>query len=218
MTERLHFTSLYSIISTLSCKNNYICTYVYVLVYVWNRIFSYFIPTDHFVHALECGYPTFRITVSLEQHRSELHGWSYTWVLKNSKYYSTTCSMGFPGGSAGKESTCNAGDLGSIPGSGRFPGEGNGNPLQYSCLENPMDGGAWWAPVHGVTKSRWTRMSNFTFTCSMVDWISSCGILDTEELDHVYGGLTISYLQIFDCVEVSAPNPCVVQGSIVLLY
>ena len=57
----------------------------------------------------------------------------------------------------------NAGDLGSIPGSGRSSGEGNGNPLQYSCLENPMDGGAWWATVHGVSKSR-TRLSNFTFT------------------------------------------------------
>ena len=50
--------------------------------------------------------------------------------------------LGFPGDSAGKESTCNAGDLGSTPGSGRSPGEGNGNPLQYSCLENPKDGGA----------------------------------------------------------------------------
>ena len=56
----------------------------------------------------------------------------------------------------------NAADLGSIPGSGRSPGEGNGNPLQYSCLENPMDGGAWWATVHGVTKS-WTRLSDLTF-------------------------------------------------------
>ena len=53
------------------------------------------------------------------------------------------------------------GDLGSIPGSGKSPGEGNGNPLQYSCLEHPMDGGAWWAAVHGVIKSR-TRLSNFT--------------------------------------------------------
>ena len=53
--------------------------------------------------------------------------------------------------------------LGLIPGLGRSPGEGNGNPLQYSCLENPMDGGAWWAAVHGVTKSR-TRLSDFTFT------------------------------------------------------
>ena len=63
--------------------------------------------------------------------------------------------QGFPGGSEGKESACSAGDLDSIPGSGRSLGEGNGNPLQNSCLENPMDRGAWWATVHGVTKS-WT--------------------------------------------------------------
>ena len=53
-----------------------------------------------------------------------------------------------------KASACNPGDLGSIPGSGRSPGEGNGTPLHYSCLENPMGRGAWWATVHGVTKSR----------------------------------------------------------------
>ena len=58
-------------------------------------------------------------------------------------------SWGFPGGAEVKASACNVGDLGSIPGSGRSPGEGNGNPLQYSCLENPMDGGTWWATVHG---------------------------------------------------------------------
>ena len=68
---------------------------------------------------------------------------------------------GFPDGSEVKASARNAGDLGSIPGLGRSPGEGNGNPLQYSCLENPMDGGAWWATVHGVTKSR-TWLSDFT--------------------------------------------------------
>ena len=61
--------------------------------------------------------------------------------------------MGFPGGSVGKESACNAGDLGLIPGSGKFPGEGNGNPLQYYCLKNPMDRGAWWDTVHGIIKS-----------------------------------------------------------------
>ena len=60
--------------------------------------------------------------------------------------------MDFPGGPYSKESTCNAGDLGSILGLGRSPGEGNGNPLQYSCLENPMDGGAWQAPIHGSHK------------------------------------------------------------------
>ena len=56
-----------------------------------------------------------------------------------------------------------AGDLSSIPGSGRSPGKGNGNPLQYSCLENPMDGGAWWATVHGVAKSQ-TQLSDFSFS------------------------------------------------------
>ena len=66
------------------------------------------------------------------------------------------------GVSGGKESSCNAGDLGLIPGLGRSPGEGNGNPLQYSCLEIPMDRGAWQATVHGVAKSR-TRLSVFTF-------------------------------------------------------
>ena len=71
--------------------------------------------------------------------------------------------MGFPGGSNGKESSCNAGNLHSMPGSGRLPGEGNGNPLQHSCLENPMDRGAWWATVHGVAKSQ-TRLIDFTFT------------------------------------------------------
>ena len=69
--------------------------------------------------------------------------------------------MGFPAGSEVKASACYAGDLGSIPGSGRSPGEGNVTPLKYFCLENPMDGGAWWATVHGVGKSQ-TRLSNFT--------------------------------------------------------
>ena len=71
--------------------------------------------------------------------------------------------MDFPGGSHGKASAYNAGDPGSIPGSGRSPGEGNGNPLHYAYLENPMDGGAWEATVHGVAKSR-TRQSDFNFT------------------------------------------------------
>ena len=73
------------------------------------------------------------------------------------------CPRDFPGGSEGKASAFNAGDLGSIPGWGRSPGEGNGNPLQSSCLENPMDGEAWWATVHGVTKSQ-TRLRDFTLS------------------------------------------------------
>ena len=67
----------------------------------------------------------------------------------------------FPGGSDGKASVYNSGDPGLIPGLGRSPGEGNGNPLQDYCLENPMDRGAWWATAQGVAKSR-ARLSDFT--------------------------------------------------------
>ena len=69
--------------------------------------------------------------------------------------------LGLPTWLIGNESPANAGDLGSIPGSGRPPGGGNGNPLQYSCLENPTFRGAWWATVHGVTESQ-TRLSLHT--------------------------------------------------------
>ena len=71
--------------------------------------------------------------------------------------------LGFPGGSEVKASACNPGDIGSTPGSGRSPGEGNGNPLQYSCLENPMDGGAWQATVHGVAELEATEQLHFHF-------------------------------------------------------
>ena len=74
------------------------------------------------------------------------------WIF--SATHSICLPFDFPGGSGGKVSAYNAGDPGLIPGSGRSPGEGNGNPLQYSCLENPMDGGAERATVHGVAKSR----------------------------------------------------------------
>ena len=80
------------------------------------------------------------------------------WFLKEVKIlilFHTT----FPDSLDAKESACNAADLGSIPGSGRSPGEGNGSPLQYSCLEDPKDKGAWWAKVHGVAKS-WTQLSD----------------------------------------------------------
>ena len=75
--------------------------------------------------------------------------------------------QGFLCGSAGNTSACSAGDLRSISGSGRSPGEGDDNPLQYYCLENPMDRGAWWARVHGVAKS-WTRLSDFTYFTQFV--------------------------------------------------
>ena len=74
---------------------------------------------------------------------------------------------GFPGGSVVDKSPPNAGDTGnagSIPGLGRSPGEGNGNPLWYSCMENPVDRGAWWATVHNVTKSQ-TQLSRHAYTC-----------------------------------------------------
>ena len=94
----------------------------------------------------------------------------------------THTHQGFPGGSEVKASARNAGDLGSIPGSGRSPGEENGNPLQHSCLENPMDGGAWWAIVHGVAKS-WARLSDFTFTCTHTyDILGFPGVASYKEL------------------------------------
>ena len=77
------------------------------------------------------------------------------------KCWSLCKYMGFPGGAAVKNLTANAGDPSSIPESGRSPGRGNSYPLQYSCLDNPMDRGAWRARVHGVTKSR-TQLSNCT--------------------------------------------------------
>ena len=86
-------------------------------------------------------------------------------------FVSSACLEWMPRGSEGKASACNAGDLGSIPGSGRFPGEGNGNPLQYCCLENLLDGGAWWATVHGIANSR-TRLSDFTSSLPSDDGFS----------------------------------------------
>ena len=99
---------------------------------------------------------------NLSQHHGLLFGQS-----KQGKQGQSQCAksldqgMGFPGGSEDKASACNAGDLGSIPGLGRSPGEGNGNPFQYSCLKNPMDRGAWRATVHGVAKSQ-TGLNDFT--------------------------------------------------------
>ena len=85
-------------------------------------------------------------------------------------YMHTYIQLGFPGGSNGKESACNAGDLALIPGSGRSPGEGNGNTLQYSCLGNPMDREAQWATVvHGVRESDVTN----TFTSDFPGGASS---------------------------------------------
>ena len=87
-------------------------------------------------------------------------GFTYLYILSPAR-------LGFSPGSDGKESACNAGHLGLIPGSGRSPAEENGYPLQYSCLENSMDGGAWWATVHVVTKSQtWLSDSYFQLSGS----------------------------------------------------
>ena len=84
----------------------------------------------------------------------------FEFILKEKKFLETEYnSRAFSGGSDSKESTCNAGDLGSVPGLGRFPGGGHGNLLQYSCLENSTDRGALRATVLGVAK-RWTRLSD----------------------------------------------------------
>ena len=92
---------------------------------------------------------------SLLQHYS-----SKASILRHSAFFLVQLSyLGFPYSSVGKESACSAGDPGSIPGLGRSPGKGNGDPLQYPCLENLMDKGAWWAVVHGVTRSR-VRLSD----------------------------------------------------------
>ena len=77
----------------------------------------------------------------------------FLWAVHPGFNSTDTCSR-LPRGLSGKESAFQAGDMGSIPGSGRSPGEGNSNPLQYSCLGNPMDRGAWWPTVQGVAKSR----------------------------------------------------------------
>ena len=104
--------------------------------------------------------------------KSSLHVWKFMIHillkpgLENFEHYFT---RGFPGGSEGKASAWNAGGQGSVPWSERSPGEGNGNLLQYSCLENPMDRGAWWATVHGVAKSQ-TWLSNYTSPHSTSMW------------------------------------------------
>ena len=89
--------------------------------------------------------------------------------------------MGFPGDSDGKAFAPSVGDPGLIPGLGRSPGKGNGNPLQYCCLENSMDGGAWWATVHRVSKSQ-TQLSDFTFTFCFIDYTKAFDCMNHNNL------------------------------------
>ena len=117
------------------------------------------------------------------------------------------------GGSDDKASACNVGDLDSIPGLGGSPGEGNGNPLQYSCLENSMDGGAWWATVHGIAKSQ-IRLSDFTSLhfynflprnkCLLISWLQSPSavILEPQKIKPV----TVYIVSPSICYEVMGPD------------
>ena len=95
---------------------------------------------------------------SAMQERSWFHSWVRKIAWRRDRL-PTPVFLGFPDGSVAKESACNAGDLGLIPGLGRSPRVGHGNPLQYSCLGNFMGGEAWWATVHRVTKNQ-TRLSD----------------------------------------------------------
>ena len=104
--------------------------------------------------------------------------------------------LGFPDGSDSKESACSVGDLVSIPGLGRSPGGGHGNPLQYSCLENPMDRGVWRATVHGVAKSR-TRLSDFT---SLLHTVSMQQMLAFLIINSNNPKIQPEYLQII-CIQ-----------------
>ena len=123
------------------------------------------------LHAVQLGQ---KIEINKVKYKIKMGGKDSTDI--SSKYfrydYILYTDKGFPGGSEVKAAACNAGDLGSIPGLGRSPGEGNGNPLQYSCLENLIDGGAWWATVHEVAKSR-PRLSDFTSYTDKI-YLSRC--------------------------------------------
>ena len=140
--------------------------WVYYLHYIWRFFF--------FQLFFSCVISSVPHTPFFVRHPNYTHTWRDTSVMPCSliffrffsfcvSFWTTYIVFDFPGGSEGKVSAYNVGDLGSIPGLGRSPGEGNGNPLQYSCLGNPMDGGTWWATLHGVAKSLAFRTTNLYF-------------------------------------------------------
>ena len=109
--------------------------------------------------------PSSKLNLFLQNHGLLLRVLTFFWSSGHGPFHSENIRPSIikcPGSSDSKASAYHVGDQGSIPGSGRSPGEGNGNPLQYSCLENPMDGEAWWATIHGVAKSQ-TLLNDFTF-------------------------------------------------------
>ena len=115
------------------------------------------VPGGKWVHGLTRGIviPS-NFEIHLQYRRPQFNSWVIKIPWRRDRLL-TPVFLGFPGGSAGKESACNVGDLGSIPGSGRSPGGEHGNPLQYSCLENPMGRGAWRTAINAVTKSDTTE-------------------------------------------------------------
>ena len=113
----------------------------------------------------------------------------------------------FPDGSDTKASAYNAGDSGSIPGLGRSPGEGNGTPLRCSCLENPIDGGAWWATVLGVTKSR-TRLRTSLHSLYMAGYLTLHQFFDQIFLYHLFlQWLVLSPSVVYNCDHMDCSPP-----------
>ena len=113
-------------------------------------------------------------TVNLKNLHVEFYIYIYLFIYLN------ICKLRFPGSSDCKKSSCNVGDLGSIPELGRSPKEGNGNQLQYSCLENTMDGGAWQATVHGVVELDTTEQLTHTH----INYIKLCKIHEITPKTH----------------------------------
>ena len=127
----------------------------------WDMEWGVLVPTANVSENYIEGKLSFPASSSALGQSQAMWTWPYWATVSRRLWKSSWPSLVWvsPGGSDGKESACNARDLGSIPGLGRPPGDGNGNPLQYSCLKNSMDRGAWRATVHGVAKSQ-TRLND----------------------------------------------------------
>ena len=141
----------------LNCIDKYLLNILLSLEYLLTILLSFVLYKLNILPAgfLLASAPS---PTPLQRKLSRLSIWH--WIPTAQKYlWPPNAYVGFLDGSDGKESACSAGDPGLIPGSGRAPGEGNGNPVQYSCLQNSMGRGDWWATIHGVTES-WTQLSD----------------------------------------------------------